>query len=138
MKIPSTSEQLASAIERLVASYMDEVRLSAQQAVERSLGRSTVPQRGPSKARGPRQAPPKAAGTRRTAAELDEICEDLCKRVRARPGESIVTLADEMGVAATRLQRPMAKLRADGRVRTVGERHLTRYFPAVGKASGKE
>lgn len=138
MKIPSTPEQLAAAIETLVASYMDEVRLVAQQAVERSLGRSTVPQRRPSKRRGPRQAPLKSTGTRRTAGQLDEICEDLCKLVRARPGESLVTLADDMGVAAASLKRPMAKLRADGRVRTVGERHLTRYFPTVGKASGKE
>jgi hypothetical protein len=68
---------------------------------------------------------------RRSAGELDEFCERLCTLVRARPGESIVTLAEEMGVPAGALQRPMAKLRADGRVRTVGQRHLMRYFPAV-------
>jgi len=51
----------------------------------------------------------------------------------------MATLADEMGVPAATLQRPMAQLRSEGRVRTVGERHLTRYFPAVVKASaGKE
>lgn len=136
MKMPCTPEQLAAAIETLVASYMGEVRLAAQQAVERSLGRSMVPHRP--KVGGARRARPKSAGTRRTAAELDEVCESLCKLVRARPGESVATLADDMGVAAAMLQRPMAKLRAEGRVRTVGARHLTRYFPAVVRASGKE
>jgi DNA-binding IclR family transcriptional regulator len=68
---------------------------------------------------------------RRTAAELDATCEQLCALVRARPGESVVALAEQMGVPATTLQRPMAKLRAEGRVRTVGERHQMRYFPAV-------
>jgi hypothetical protein len=44
-----------------------------------------------------------------------------------------------MGETVQTLQRPMAKLKAEGRVRSVGERHLTRYFPAVGRASpGKE
>ena len=51
--------------------------------------------------------------------------------MRARPGEAIIMLAEEMGVHASTLQRPMAKLRAESRVRTVGERHLMRYFPAV-------
>jgi hypothetical protein len=32
------------------------------------------------------------------------------------------------------LQKPMTKLRTDGRVRTVGERNMTRYFPAVATA----
>jgi hypothetical protein len=51
--------------------------------------------------------------------------------VRTRPGESIITLAEEMGEPAGALQLPMAKLRAEGRVRAVGARHLMRYFPAV-------
>jgi len=59
--------------------------------------------------------------------------------VRARPGESMTTLAEEMGMPMSALQRPMAKLRTEGRVRSVGQRHLTRYFPAVLRAaSGKE
>jgi hypothetical protein len=71
--------------------------------------------------------------------ELEEICEGLSKLVRARPGESMARLAVDMGETVLTLQLPMAKLRAEGRVRSVGERHLTRYFPAVVRASsGKE
>jgi hypothetical protein len=138
MKNPGSPEQLADAIEALVASYMDEVRLAAQRAVERTLTRGSVA-RPPSRGRSARPAAPKAATKRRTAAELDEVCEQLCKAVRARPGASKTTLADEMGVAVGTLLAPMAKLRAEGRVRSVGERHLTRYFPAVVRSSaGKE
>jgi DNA-binding NtrC family response regulator len=140
MKIPSTPEQLANAIESLVASYMDEVRLAAQRAVERSLS-CGVAARAPSSSKGSdtRRVASRSATKRRSQTELDEACEQLCKLVRARPGESMVTLAEEMGMPMSALQRPMAKLRTEGRVRSVGERHLTRYFPAVLRAAaGKE
>lgn len=130
MRSPSTPEQLANAIESLVASYIDEVRQAAQQAIARSLSRSMQAPR-PAKSANHRQLSPRSATKRRTAAELDQTCEKLCALVRARPGESIVTLAEDMGASAGTLQRPMAKLRAEGRVRSVGERHLMRYFPAV-------
>ena len=137
MRSPSTPEQLANAVESLVASYIDEVRQAAQQAIERSLSRSVQAQRS-AKSTVHRPASPRLATKRRTAAELDETCEKLCALVRARPGESIVTLAQDMGASAGTLQRPMAKLRTEGRVRSVGERHLMRYFPAVVRpAAGK-
>jgi hypothetical protein len=44
-------------------------------------------------------------------------------------------LAEEMAESAMTLQRPMAKLRTEGRVRSVGERHMMRYFPAVVRAA---
>jgi hypothetical protein len=138
MKNPGTPEQLADAIESLVASYMDEVRLAAQRAVERSLTRGAV-SRPPLKGSDARRTAPSSPTARRSQAEVDEACEQLCKLVRARPGESMVTLAGEMEMPMSALQRPMAKLRADGRVRSVGERHLTRYFPAVVRAAaGKD
>jgi len=134
MKPPNTLDQLANAIESLVASYIDEVRQATQQALARALCRSAAVRR-PSKVSGDRPPAPRSATKRRTAAELDEACEQLCVLVRARPGASIATLAEEVGWSASALQRPMAKLRAEGRVRTVGERHMMRYFPAVIRAA---
>lgn len=141
MKNPGSTEQLADAIESLVLSYMDEVRVAAQRAVERSLTRAAAarPARSPSKGSDIGRVAARSATPRRSQTELDEVCEELCKRVRARPGESMLTLAEEMGVPMSALWRPMARLRADGRVRSVGERHLMRYFPAVLRAAaGKE
>lgn len=129
-----TSEQLANAIEALVASYLDEVHQAAQQALQRSLCRP-VGTRRPAKVIGKRPHTSETESKRRTAAELDATCDQLCALVRARPGESVVALAEEMSVPAPTLQRPMAKLRAEGRVRTVGERHQMRYFPAVSRTA---
>jgi len=130
-----TPAQLASAIESLVESYLEEVRQAAQQAVERSLSLHPVSRR-PAKTKGHRSPTPTSETKRRTAAEIDATSERLCALVRARPGESIITLAEEIGLPASTLQRPMAKLRAESRVRTVGQRHLMRYFPAVAKTAG--
>jgi hypothetical protein len=138
MKNPSTPEQLADAIESLVASYMNEMRIAAQRAVERSLARGAAA-RAPSKRSDTRRAAPRSGAKRRSQTELDEVCEELCKLVRARPGESMTTLAEEMDMPMSALQRPMAKLRTEGRVRCIGQRHLMRYFPAALRAAaGKE
>ena len=127
-------EQLASAIESLVASYLEEVRQTAREAVERSLSRRDVARR-PAQRKGPRSRALNSESKRRTSAEIEATSERLCALVRAQPGESIITLAEEMGLPANALQRPMAKLRDESRVRTVGQRHLMRYFPAVAKAT---
>ncbi len=138
MKSPNPHARLADAIEALVASYIEEVRVAAEQAVSRSLGRPVVATRT-SKSSSHRSGSRRSATTRRSQAELDQVCEALHKLVRARPGESMVAFATELGATVRMLERPMAKLKAEGRVRSVGQRHLMRYFPAVVRASsGKE
>jgi hypothetical protein len=137
MKIPSTTKELAGAIESLIGSYMAGVREAAQQAVERATVRFAAarPTRG---GRTGSSIPP-ASANRRTAAELAGVCDALYEVVRTHPGASMVTLAEKMGAEMRILQRPMATLRATGRVRSVGQRHLTRYYPAVARSSaGKD
>lgn len=132
MQNPSTPEELAAAIESLVSVYMDQVRTVAQGAVERSLSGSRT-HRDRLKPAPRRRSAPSTPSKRRTAAEVDDLCAELCKLVRARPGESLAVLAEEMSVPASTLKRPMNQLRSQGRVRTVGQRHLTRYFPTVNR-----
>lgn len=136
MKSPSTTVELAMAIESMIASYMDGVRDAAEQAVARALARQGQELgRRSSKSKGRRTIEPKSHSGRRSAAALDDACRSLCDLVRGRPGSSMVELAEELTVSVGELQLPMAKLRAEGRVRTVGQRHLMRYFPAVTRAS---
>lgn len=67
--------------------------------------------------------------------EISELEERLLALVRARPGKSTTVFSEEIGQSVPSLQRPMSKLRAEGRVRCVGERNMARYFPAVGPRS---
>ncbi len=137
MKTPNSTLELADAIEALVASYVESVRDSAQQAVGRAIANPVAAtRRSAAVGRGRPTATSRATTTRRTAAELEEMRDTLCKRVRAQPGASMVELAEQMGANTRSLERPMAKLKAEGRVRSVGQRHLMRYFPAVVRATG--
>jgi len=62
------------------------------------------------------------------------MCDRLYQAVCTKPGESKAVLAAAVGVSARELDRPMNHLKKAARVRSVGERHLTRYFPLVGEA----
>jgi hypothetical protein len=134
MTSPKTPQQLADAIETVVASYLDEVRRTVQLAVERSLSGTAATTR-PGKSRVARSTQQLATKTRRSAGALDELCDKLYQCVCARPGESTAMFADELGCTVRDLQRPMAKLKAQGRIRCAGQRNLMRYFPAVTRAA---
>lgn len=134
MTSPKTPQQLADAIETVVASYLDEVRRTVQHAVERSLSRSAATTRA-YKSRVDRSTEQRSMKTRRSSGALDELCDKLHQCICARPGEPTTVFADELGCTVRDLQRPMAKLRAQGRIRSVGQRNLMRYFPAVTRAS---
>ncbi len=133
MTSPKNPEQLAEAIEALVASYIDEVRRVAQQAIDRTLSVSKASSSA-SKGRASQPAQQHQPARRRGVEELDGLCDRLYELVCARPGVSMAVLADEIGQQAGRLRRPMTRLKADSRVRSVGQRQAMRYFPAVVRA----
>ncbi len=72
---------------------------------------------------------------RRTPAEMAAVSERLYQVVCAKPGESKAALAAELAMSARELDRPMSHLKNLGKVRTVGQRHLARYFPLVGEVA---
>ena len=134
---PAKSRQeLAAAIEDLVDEYMAEVRRDAEVALQAAFARQS---RGA--VAKPKKRPAALAATstngapRRSPAELGTICERLYEQACAHPGESMTVFAEALGISVRDLNRPMSKLKADGRVRRVGERNLTRYFPAAGRRS---
>jgi hypothetical protein len=60
---------------------------------------------------------------------LAELAERLWETVRAYPGETMTVIAARVGEKPPALNRPMLHLKNAGRVRSAGERNLTRYFP---------
>lgn len=130
MNTPKSIEELASRVEHVVREHLAEVRQAVQDAVTRALEGSTNARLPKSKSGTTRRA-----GTRRTSRELTELQAKLEELVRAKPGESMTTFAGQLQISVRSLHRPMTLLKRAGRVRTVGERSGTRYYPAISRAS---
>ena len=63
--------------------------------------------------------------------EPREPADSCSDPVSAKPGETMSVLMADVGASARELNRPVALLKRAGRVRTVGSRNNTRYFPMV-------
>ena len=66
---------------------------------------------------------------RRASADIEALGERFYRAVCKRPGETMAVLAAELGSSPQELNRPMTQLKRQGRVRSVGQRQFTRYFP---------
>lgn len=120
---------LSEQIEQLVRAHIEASRRAAAAAVERAFSSGSARPR--SKAA---RASTRATGHRRAPTEVAAVGERLYEAVCAQPGETMSVLAPELGKTPRELHRPMMVLKRAGRVRSVGQRHQTRYFPAVVRA----
>ena len=112
----------------LVRKYLDEVRIEAGEALARALG-SPQPSRCGAPGAKSQRLP------RRATKDVVEVAERLQKVVDSNPGESMQEFAVKLDTTVRELRRPMITLKALGRVKSVGEKSRTRYFPAVSKGS---
>jgi hypothetical protein len=113
-------------IENAVAELLSGMRAAAIAALERALAAPEVRTKPKEKA---------AARTRdsrvrrRTSSEIEALTDKLYQAIVAQPGETMKTLCRELGDKPAALQIAVARLRRVRRIRTAGERTLTRYFP---------
>ena len=119
----TTLEHLTKRIEQVIHEHMTESQLAAAQAVARAFVAHDRARR-----LGPSTRPTMSKG-RRAESEIAALTERLYETVCRKPGELMVVLAAELSSSAAELQMPMRRLRNDERVRSIGARHQTRYFP---------
>lgn len=130
MGMSGSNRDLVEQIEQLVREHVEATRQAAAAAVERAFSSAAPsrPVRERSKSAG---TPKRASSGRRSQAELAALADRLHELVCAQPGETMSVLAPQLGATSVELERPMKALKKAGRVRSVGQRHLTRYFPTV-------
>ena len=130
MTATTSMEVLEKRIEQLVREHITMVRAGAEAAVARAFAESTG--RTPKPAI-PKGKPParRAPYQRRTREEVADLAERLCAAVHATPGETMTQLAAQVGATPSELSVPVDRLRQEGRLRSVGQRQHTRYFPAA-------
>ena len=122
----NSTQSLSEQIEQLVREQIEAIRRAAAGAVERAFASDTTRLRSQ-----PAHAKTRTPGRRRGATDLATLGERLYEAVCAQPGEAMAVLGPELGMTPRELHRPMMVLKRAGRVRSVGQRHQTRYFPAV-------
>ena len=128
----NSKQDLGERIERMVAEHIAASRKAAQDAVLRAFTAAAAVKAGAAprvkSSRGQNQK-------RRGSAEVAALGERFYRVVCARPGETMTALCADVGASARELQRSVSLLRQSGRVRTVGNRSLMRYFPMTSGAT---
>ncbi len=128
MTTTKTLEQkIESAVEQLVREHLATCEAAAAMAVRavfRRASESSSKSSKPSRRKSARTSSP-----RRSREELAALEERLYEAIRRHPGETMAVIAPAVGATAGELNRPATSLRGKGRVRSVGQRQYTRYFP---------
>lgn len=127
-------EHIQALIEERIDSMMNDVMVALRAAAIAALsealgGRGTV--NGADS-----QQPRKSARRRssnvkpsRSKEEIAELGDCLYRQIDAAPGQSMSFYAKELGVTSPQLAVPARRLKKTARVRTVGQRNETKYFP---------
>jgi hypothetical protein len=127
----NTNEDLGKRIEQMIVEQIAATRKVAQEAVQRAFAGASIA--APRVVvRGPRA---RESGKRRPAADLVALGERFYGVLCGRPGETMAVLATEVGASPRELHRAVARLKQGGRVRAVGQRSHTRYFPLANGSS---
>jgi hypothetical protein len=124
-------ERLEQQIEQLIREHLAECTRRAMLAVQRGFAATAKP----TGRRRRDESTCRASGRRRRVDELEGLAERLAAAVSAKPGTTMVVLAAEVGATVRELERPAKRLKKAGRIRTVGERNMTRYFPLPARKS---
>lgn len=128
---------LAEGIEDLVRAYISTIRIAAEGAVRRAIAAGVGRSAGPSAKmpRSPSLAPSRQQGVRRPSDEIGTLSERFYEALCQSPGEKMTVLAPLVGATPRELNRPMLLLKRAGRIRSVGTKHATRYFPMAPRSS---
>ena len=140
----TSSNDLAQNLDRLVAEFVRASQEMVLAAVAQAMTTSRpAPASGPatttkSSKRAKPSKPSKPSQQHRTREQVAELGERFYEVLCAHPGESMTTLAAKVGgTSPDELRHPVALLKRAGRVRSIGQRQATRYFPMVGDAKAK-
>jgi len=125
-------KQIAQKLEAEIAKAVSLIINASQQATVEALNEAfgIAQQRNRKKVvRDRRAVGPRASTSNRTATELKSLEEGFWGAVLESPGESMNALATRIRAKPRQLRVAVVNLKKNGRIKTVGERQFTRYFP---------
>ena len=122
----SLEQKIQAVVEQLVREHLAACEAAATVAVRDAFRRASSPSSKSSRSKSTR---PRSPSRRRSSEEIAELASRLYDGIRRHPGETMAVLAPAVGGTARALRRPARRLRREGRIRSVGQRQYTRYFP---------
>ena len=122
----SLEQKIQAAVKQLVREHLADCEAAATAAVRGAFQRVSSPSPKPSRTRSARARQPSQP---RSSEELAELAARLYDAIRRHPGETMAVIAPAVGVTGRALERPMKRLRQQGRIRSAGQRRYMRYFP---------
>ena len=122
----SLEQKIETAVESLVREHLAALEAKAGDAVRTGFRRAARSGGKRDRSATPRR---RRQGERRTREQIAALEERLYEAICAHPGETMAVIAEAVGASARDLNRPATVLRRTGRVRSVGQRQYTRYFP---------
>lgn len=125
-------EEMAAAAERVVRLS----RLVAVTAFEQSFAHPVLSQQDqvtPPTAKRQRRPPSRSPVPPRSREIIKDLSNRFLDAVRTHPGETMAGLAPILQINSAQLHVPMRRLKKAGKLKTVGQRQFTRYFPVDGK-----
>jgi len=128
-------DEVAAAVARIVR----HAERRAVEALEAQFGRA-LPRTSEERKVKPPEPPPrgkakKSRPRRRSSAEIGELSQRFLQVVRSDPGQPMAVLAPRLGVKPAELSVPIARLRASKAIKSVGHRHMTKYFPVAAEST---
>jgi hypothetical protein len=126
---------IEASVEALIQQQLAAYEAQLREALARTLAKARPS--SPRRETKPKAVPARRASStqRRSADEIDAFAARLFEAVESAPGETMSVLAPMLGVSAKELERPAARLKKAGQIRTVGERSRMRYYP-MARAAG--
>ena len=129
---------LTEQIEKLVRDHLAASRAAASAAVERAFAAKNAAAGGHVQRAIVTSARPRTrakSAPRRAAEEVAALGDRFYAALCRSPGASMAMLAPQVGASPRALHVAVARLKRSGRVRAVGQRRLTRYFPMTTTAA---
>jgi hypothetical protein len=130
-----TPQELGERIERVVREYISDSQIAAQAAMARAFASQAGPH--PRRIRSQTPMPPRSGRNRRAPAQVVALAEHFYQAEGEHPGEKMAVLSGLVGSTARELHLSVTALKSAGRLRSVGSRNATRYFPLLGQAAAE-
>ena len=125
-------EEMTLAVERIVrvckSATIRALELSFTQIGNQPLKLPTVK---PIKTNQPTSKNRKQSSPSRSSEEIATLSAKFLTVVQDNPGQLMSTLAPKLGLKANQLRVPATRLKATKKIKTIGNRSSTRYFPVL-------